>query len=122
MKNGIVLIPFVDARTSKSYNVNADFSAKEKRFNELVALGLITEVSMDDNSDKNVKKSNTNLANSNNHKSSNKLEDLSDLDSGEESDNLENNDSGEESDEENSDSGEELDDLKNSESNNESKK
>ena len=110
MKNGIVLIPFVDARTSKSYNVNADFSAKEKRFNELVALGLITEVSMDDNSDKNVKKSNTNLANSNNHKSSNKLEDLSDLDSGEESD------------EENSDSGEELDDLKNSESNNESKK
>ncbi len=81
MKNGIVLIPFVDAKTNKSYNANDDFSAKEKRFNELVALKLIMEIQKDDSSDKNASKSNIDSSKQINPKSSDKSEDPKDKES-----------------------------------------
>ena len=74
MKNGIVLIPFVDAKTNKSYNANDDFSAKEKRFNELVALKLIMEIQKDDSSDKNASKSNIDSSKKINPESNDKSE------------------------------------------------
>lgn len=43
MKSGIVLIPFVDGKTGKPYEVNDNFKAQKKRFEELLKAGLISD-------------------------------------------------------------------------------
>ena len=43
MKSGIVLIPFVDGKTGNAYQINNDFKANKKRFEELLKAGLISD-------------------------------------------------------------------------------
>lgn len=43
MKSGIVLIPFVDGKTGNAYQINDDFKANKKRFEELLKAGLISD-------------------------------------------------------------------------------
>ena len=43
MKSGIVLIPFVDGKTGTAYQINDDFKANKKRFDELLKAGLISD-------------------------------------------------------------------------------
>ena len=43
MKSGIVLIPFVDKKTGTAYQINDDFKANKKRFDELLKAGLISD-------------------------------------------------------------------------------
>lgn len=43
MKSGIVLIPFVDGKTGNAYQINDDFKANKKRFEELLKEGLISD-------------------------------------------------------------------------------
>lgn len=43
MKTGIVIVPFVDGKTGNAYQINDDFKANKKRFDELLKAGLISD-------------------------------------------------------------------------------
>ena len=43
MKTGIVIVPFVDGKTGNAYQINDDFKANKKRFEELLKAGLISD-------------------------------------------------------------------------------
>ncbi len=43
MKTGIVIVPFVDGKTGNAYQINDDFKANKKRFEELLEAGLISD-------------------------------------------------------------------------------
>ena len=43
MKSGKVLIPFVDYKNGKPYQVNDKFTCNKKRFEELLKAGLISD-------------------------------------------------------------------------------
>lgn len=43
MKSGKVLIPFVDYKTGKPYQINDEFTGNKKRFEELLKAGLISD-------------------------------------------------------------------------------
>lgn len=43
MKTGIVIVPFVDGKTGNTYQINDDFKANKKRFEELLEAGLISD-------------------------------------------------------------------------------
>ena len=43
MKTGIVIVPFVDGKTGNAYQINNDFKANKKRFEELLKAGLISD-------------------------------------------------------------------------------
>lgn len=43
MKSGIVIVPFVDGKTGNAYQINDDFKANKKRFEELLKAGLISD-------------------------------------------------------------------------------
>lgn len=51
MKNGYVIVPFVDSKTGISYNSDDEFKGNKKRFDELVKMGLISENVSEDNSE-----------------------------------------------------------------------